>query len=71
LDEDADDFDDGACEAAAVVAAVDFDRVGTAPFTECFVVQDDLPAVFAGFDFDLLVAIWLSLGVDDSIMCCH
>jgi len=26
---------------------------------------------FADFDFDLLVAIWPSSGVNDSIMCCH
>src|SRR3954453_17753577 len=45
-DEEAGDFDDGACEAVVLVAATDFDRVGTAPFTECFVVRDDLPAVF-------------------------
>ena len=61
-DEDAGDFEDAACEAAALVAAVDFDRAGTALLAWRFAVRDDLRLVFAGFDFDLLVAIWLSLG---------
>src|SRR5216684_4510273 len=61
-DEDAGDFDDAPFKAAALVAAVDFDRVGTVLLTGRFVVRDDLRAVFADFDFDLLVAIWLSSG---------
>src|SRR6202049_4816769 len=61
-DEDAGDFDDAAFETAALVAAVGFDRVGTLLLAGCFTVRDDLRAVFANFDFDLLVAIWLSLG---------
>jgi hypothetical protein len=58
-DEDAGDFDDAAFE---TTAAVGFDRVGTLLLAGCFTVRDDLRAVFADFDFDLLVAIWLSLG---------
>src|SRR6202022_3941832 len=61
-DEDAGDFDDAAFETAALVAAVGFDRVGTLLLAGCFTVRDDLRAVFADFDFDLLVAIWLSTG---------
>src|SRR3984893_17062675 len=61
-DEDAGDFDDAVFEAAALVAAVGFDRVGTLLLAGRFTVRDDLRAVFANFDFDLLVAIWLSLG---------
>src|SRR6202022_4463486 len=61
-DEGAGDFDDAAFETAALVAAVGFDRVGTLLLAGCFTVRDDLRAVFADFDFDLLVAIWLSTG---------
>ena len=48
-----------------------FGPVRTLRLAVCFAVRDDLLAIFAGFDFDLLVAIWLSLGINDSIMCCH
>src|SRR6266403_5328425 len=61
-DEDRGDFDDAACEAAALVAAVDFNRVGTVRLTGRFFVRDGLRAVFADFDFDLFVAIWPSSG---------
>jgi hypothetical protein len=61
-DEDAGDFDDAAFETAALVAVVGFDRIGTLLLAGCLTVRDDLRAVFADFDFDLLVAIWLSLG---------
>src|ERR1700716_2870584 len=61
-DEDAGDFDDAAFEAAALVAAVGFDRAEALLLAGCFAGRDDLRAVFADFDFDLLVAIWLSLG---------
>src|SRR6266478_8592565 len=61
-DEDGGDFDDAACEAAALVAAVNLDRPGTVLLIERFVVRDDLRTVFADFDFDLLVAIWPSSG---------
>src|SRR5258707_8268345 len=60
--EDAGDFDDAAREVTALVAGVDFDRVGTVLLMERFVVRDDLRPVFADFDFDLLVAIWPSSG---------
>src|SRR6202158_1208054 len=61
-DEDAGDFDEAAFEATALVAAVGFDRAGTLLLAGCFTVRDDLRAVFADFDFELLVAIWLSTG---------
>jgi hypothetical protein len=70
-DEDAGDFDDAAFEVAALVGAVLFGRAGTLLLARCFVVRDDLRAVLDGFVFDLLVAIWLSLGINNSIMCCH
>ena len=35
--------------------------VGRLPLAERFAVREDLCAVFAGFDFDLLVAIWPSV----------
>src|SRR3984893_18484714 len=49
-------------EAAALVPAVGFDRAGPLLLAACFTVRDDLRAVFADFDFDLLVAIWRSFG---------
>jgi hypothetical protein len=70
-DEDAGDFDDAAFEAAALVAAAGFSRVGTRLLAGRFTVRNDLRAVFADFDFDLVVAIWLSRGINDSIMCWH
>src|SRR6266436_9695306 len=59
-DDEAGAFDDAAFEAAALIAAVGFDRAGTLLLAGCFTVRDDLRAVFADFDFDLLMAIWLS-----------
>jgi hypothetical protein len=44
-------------EAAALVAAVGFDRAGPLLLAACFTMRDGLRAVFAVFDFDLLVAI--------------
>jgi hypothetical protein len=70
-DEDAGDFDDAAFEVTALVEAAGFDRAGALLLTGRFAVRDDLRVVFADFDFDLLVAIWLSLGFNDSIMCWH
>jgi hypothetical protein len=70
-DEDAGDFADAAFEVAALVAAGGFGRAVTLLLAGCIAVRDDLRAVFAGLDFDLVVAIWLSLGINDSIMCCH
>jgi hypothetical protein len=55
-DEDAGDLDAAAFETAALVAAVGFDRV-TLLLAGRFSLRDDLRAVFADFDFDLLVAI--------------
>src|ERR1700680_4810117 len=57
-DRDAGEFDDAVCETAPLVAAVGFDRVGTLLLAGGFPVRDDLRAVFANFDFDLVVAIW-------------
>src|ERR1700730_8601288 len=70
-DEEAGDFDDTAFEVVAVDEAGGFDRTAAPLLAERFAVRDDLRAVFAGFGFDLLMAIWLSLGINDSIMCCH
>ena len=64
-EEDAGDFGDVAFEAAP---AVGFGRAGTLLVAERLTVGGDLGATF--LDFDLLVAIWLSL-ISDSIMCCH
>jgi hypothetical protein len=59
-DEDAGDFDDAAFEAAALVAAVGFDRACALLLAGCFAGRHDLRAVFADFDFDLVLATWLS-----------
>jgi hypothetical protein len=64
-------FGDAAFEPLAFDEAAGFDRAGTLLVTDRFAVRDDLRVVLADFDFDLLVAIWLSSGVNDSIMCCH
>ena len=47
--EDAGDFEDVAFEAAALVAAVGFDRAGTLLLAERLVVRDDLRARLGGF----------------------
>jgi hypothetical protein len=70
-DEDAGDFNEAAFETAALVEAVGFDRGGTLLLATRLTLRDDLRAVFADFDFDLLVVIWLSLGINDSILCWH
>ena len=69
-DEGADDFDEAVFEAAPD-AGVGFALAGALPLVGRFAVRDDLRAVLVDFAFDLLVAIWLSLGINDSIMCCH
>jgi hypothetical protein len=56
-DEDAGDFDEAVFEAAALVPVLGFDRAGPLLLAACFTMRDDLRAVFAVFDFDLLVAI--------------
>src|ERR1700687_3859180 len=61
-DEDACDFDPAAFEVAELDAAVSFDRAGTLLLAIRFTVPADLRAVFASFDFGLLVAIWFSSG---------
>src|ERR1700738_4337969 len=61
-DEAAAGFDEAVFEEAALVAAAGFNRVGTALLAGGFAARDDLRLAFAVFDFDLLVAIWLSFG---------
>jgi hypothetical protein len=51
--------------------AAGFDRAGTLLLAGRFDAREDLRDVFADFDFDLLVAIWLSVCLSDSIKCCH
>ena len=68
--DDADDFDEAVFEAAPNAAA-GFALAETLLLAGRFAVRDDLRAVFVDFAFVLLVAIWLSLGINDSIMCCH
>jgi hypothetical protein len=60
-------FGDNAFVPLSIVEAAGFDGAGALLLAG----RDDLRGVFADFDFDLLVAIWLSSGVNDSIMCCH
>jgi len=62
-------FGDNAFEPLSFVAAAGFDRAGARLLADRFAGRDDLRDVFA--DFDLLVAICRSSGVNDSIMCCH
>jgi hypothetical protein len=50
----------------AAAAGDGLDRTG-----RCFAEEAILRTDLAGFDFDLVVAIWLSPCVDDSITCCH
>jgi hypothetical protein len=64
-------FGDEAFAPLSIVEAVGFDGVGALLLANRFAGRDDLRGVFADFDFDLLLAIWLSSGVNDSIMCCH
>src|ERR1700730_16475007 len=61
-DEEAGDFDGTAFEVVAVDEAGGFDRTAAPLLAGRFAVRDDLRAVFADFDFVLLVAIWLSTG---------
>jgi hypothetical protein len=56
-DEDRGYFDEAAYEPAALVAAVNVDRAGTPLLPGRFTLRDDLRAVLADFDFDLMVAI--------------
>jgi hypothetical protein len=57
-DEDEGNFNEvAAFEAAVLVAAVGFGRAGALLLTGRFTLRDDLRAVFADFDFDLLVGI--------------
>jgi hypothetical protein len=62
LEDDAGDFGEIAFEEVAVDEAVVFDRAGAPLLVGRFAVRDDLRVIFVGFDFDLLVAIWLSMG---------
>jgi hypothetical protein len=69
--EGADAFDDVAFEAAVVEEVPGFDRAEPLLFSGRFAMRDDLRTLFADFGFGLLVAMWPSLCVNDSIMCCH
>jgi hypothetical protein len=60
-DEAAGDFSDAAFVTAVFEAVVGFDPVGRLPLARRFAVREDLRAVFAGFGFASLVAIWLSV----------
>src|SRR3984957_17900439 len=64
--EGADDFDEAVFEAAPDAAA-GFTLAETLLLAGRFAARDDLRAVLVDFAFDLLVAIWLSLGINDSI----
>jgi hypothetical protein len=64
-------FGDAAFAPMSFDEAAGFDRAGMRLLADRFAVCDDLRDVVADFDFDLLEAIWLSCGVNDSIMCCH
>jgi hypothetical protein len=68
--EGADAFEDAAL-VAVVEEAAGFDRVELLLFLKRFAVRADLGAAIEDFDFVFLVAIGLSLCVNDSIMCCH
>jgi hypothetical protein len=60
-DEAGGDFDDAVFVAAVFEAVIGFGPAGRLPLAVRFAVREDLRAVFAGFDFDLLVAIWPSV----------
>jgi len=64
-------FGDAAFAPLSFVEVAGFDRAGVLLLADRFAVRGSLRDVFADFDFDLLVAICLSSGVNDSIMCCH
>jgi hypothetical protein len=64
-------FGGAAFEPLSLDEVVGFDRAGAPLLADCFAARDDFRDVFADFDLDLRVAIWLSSGVNDSIMCCH
>jgi hypothetical protein len=65
-------FDGGAAFDPRVFdEATAFDRAEALPFFAGFAARDDLRGVFRDFDFDLLVTIWLSGCVSDSIKRCH
>jgi len=59
---------------AAFLGAAALDAAGdrvALRFPEALMVPGRSVPRFATLDFDLLVAIWLSLNVNDSITCCH
>jgi hypothetical protein len=58
-------------DGAEVFEPAPFDRTALCFFAGRFAGEEVLQAVFAGFDFDLVAAIWLSRGINDSIKCCH
>ena len=64
-------FDVADFDGAGFAELAPFDRTAPCFFAGRFAGEEVLRAVFAGFDFDLVAAIWLSLGINDSIKCCH
>ena len=64
-------FGGAALDPLSLDKAAGFDRAGALLLAGRFPVRGDLREVFAGFDFDLLVAIWHSRCINDSIKCCH
>jgi hypothetical protein len=68
--EGADTFENDAL-AAVVEEGTGFNRVELLLFLKRFAVRADLSTAIEDFDFGFLVAVGLSLCVNDSIMCCH
>jgi hypothetical protein len=70
-EDDAVAFGDAAFAPLSFARAAGFDRAGALLFADRFAARPGLRDGFAGLDFDLLLAIWLSIYVSDSIECCH
>jgi hypothetical protein len=64
-------FGEAAFEPFTFDETAGFSRAGGLLLLDRFAVRDDLRDVFTDLDFGLLVAIWLSRSINDSIMCCH
>jgi hypothetical protein len=64
-------FADAGFDETDLPAGAGFDGVDTRFFVGRFAGDEVLRADFAGFDLDLVMAICLSLCVNDSILCRH
>jgi hypothetical protein len=64
-------FADAGFDGASLLDGAGFDGAGTRFFASRFAEEEVLRADFASFDFGLVMAICLSLCVNDSILCCH